>query len=185
MRSLFFKGSMTINHGNVGHLLCQYNLSIKTCAWILSQTSNYLNFLHIKGRIFACIISCALGIITYNRCDCQSRYISKVSGPEFESVTFGALPSNPPRNMFHISLTHRLNSTCNFCQEGECVTGLTGGWLSVNISVLNSSVVRVLAGEAKGPGFKSRLRLNLISHLFMHDVSGISVQCIANSICSF
>lgn len=35
-------------------------------------------------------------------------------------------------------------------------------WLSVNISGLNISVVKALARNARGPGFKPRLRLDFL-----------------------
>lgn len=47
-----------------------------------------------------------------------------------------------------------------FCSSICTVTGLTGVWLSVNVSGLNSSVVRALAWYARSLGFKSQLRLD-------------------------
>lgn len=58
------------------------------------------------------------------------------------------------------------------------VTGLTGMWLSVDISGLSSSVVIVLAWYARGSGFNSRLRLDF-SPFVVLDIAGKYITCIS------
>lgn len=75
-----------------------------------------------------------------------------------------------------------VNSRTNFYKDEECVTGLTGAWVSVNISGLNSWVVKGLARHARGPGLKSKLRL-YFSPLVTHSV--IRDRVIETSVCNW
>lgn len=63
-----------------------------------------------------------------------------------------------------VSVKFSFQSQCLFDNENfdENVTGWTDVWMSVNISGLNSLVVRVLSRYARGPGYESRFRLNFL-----------------------
>ena len=70
--------------------------------------------------------------------------------------------------MYNVSGLNILKKKClykNLMNQNidKNVTGYPGVWESINISGLNSSVIRALAQYAKGTGFESRFRLNFLS----------------------
>ena len=69
--------------------------------------------------------------------------------------------------MYNVSGLNILKKKClykNLMNQNidKNVNGYPGVWESINISGLNSSVIRALAQYAKGTGFESQFRLNFL-----------------------